>query len=103
MKEVRDNFTICGISILVFSDLIHNVVSGCRDHFMDFLFFFCPAQFHIRYNDCLLYTSDAADDLLCVDLGGRRIFNKKKVLDVVERYTAALDLLDDYDHQTIKK
>ena len=21
---------------------------------------------------CLLYTSDAADDLLCVDLGGRR-------------------------------
>ena len=27
---------------------------------------------------CLLYTSDAADDLLCVDLGGRRIINKKK-------------------------
>ena len=26
------------------------------------------------YTDfCLLYTSDAADDLLCVDLGGRRI------------------------------
>ena len=25
------------------------------------------------YNSCLLYTSDAADDLLCVDLGGRRI------------------------------
>src|SRR5680860_1470083 len=23
-------------------------------------------------NACLLYTSDAADDLLCVDLGGRR-------------------------------
>ena len=27
---------------------------------------------------CLLYTSDAADDLLCVDLGGRRIITKKK-------------------------
>ena len=27
---------------------------------------------------CLLYTSDAADDLLCVDLGGRRIIEKKK-------------------------
>ena len=27
---------------------------------------------------CLLYTSDAADDLLCVDLGGRRILTKKK-------------------------
>ena len=26
---------------------------------------------------CLLYTSDAADDLLCVDLGGPRIINKK--------------------------
>src|SRR5450756_3055259 len=24
------------------------------------------------YSLCLLYTSDAADDLLCVDLGGRR-------------------------------
>src|SRR5450756_3181713 len=29
-------------------------------------------------NVCLLYTSDAADDLLCVDLGGRRIIKKKK-------------------------
>ena len=27
---------------------------------------------------CLLYTSDAADDLLCVDLGGRRNIQKKK-------------------------
>ena len=26
---------------------------------------------------CLLYTSDAADDLHCVDLGGRRIIKKK--------------------------
>ena len=31
------------------------------------------------YN-CLLYTSDAADDLLCVDLGGRRIIKKKNKL-----------------------
>src|SRR5665213_3698810 len=29
----------------------------------------------VFYN-CLLYTSDAADDLLCVDLGGRRIIKK---------------------------
>ena len=29
-------------------------------------------------NICLLYTSDAADDLLCVDLGGRRIIKKQK-------------------------
>src|SRR5665809_170044 len=30
------------------------------------------------FHTCLLYTSDAADDLLCVDLGGRRIIKKKK-------------------------
>ena len=32
----------------------------------------------ISRHACLLYTSDAADDLLCVDLGGRRIIKKKK-------------------------
>ena len=31
------------------------------------------------YYLCLLYTSDAADDLLCVDLGGRRNIKKKKL------------------------
>ena len=31
-------------------------------------------------NNCLLYTSDAADDLLCVDLGGRRIIKQKKAV-----------------------
>ena len=31
-----------------------------------------------RAGVCLLYTSDAADDLLCVDLGGRRIIKKKR-------------------------
>ena len=30
-----------------------------------------------QYNDCLLYTSDAADERSSVDLGGRRIINKK--------------------------
>eukprot|EP00657_Telonema_sp_P-1_P012823 TRINITY_DN9644_c0_g1_i2.p1 TRINITY_DN9644_c0_g1~~TRINITY_DN9644_c0_g1_i2.p1 ORF type:complete len:130 (+),score=34.70 TRINITY_DN9644_c0_g1_i2:134-523(+) len=37
-------------------------------------------------NPCLLYTSDAADDLLCVDLGGRRIIKKQKnnsILDII--------------------
>ena len=32
-----------------------------------------------QYNACLLYTSDAADDLLCVDLGGRRLIKKKNI------------------------
>ena len=30
-----------------------------------------------NYKTCLLYTSDAADDSLRVDLGGRRIIKKK--------------------------
>eukprot|EP00657_Telonema_sp_P-1_P012933 TRINITY_DN9854_c0_g1_i1.p1 TRINITY_DN9854_c0_g1~~TRINITY_DN9854_c0_g1_i1.p1 ORF type:complete len:212 (-),score=46.99 TRINITY_DN9854_c0_g1_i1:50-685(-) len=34
-------------------------------------------------SNCLLYTSDAADDLLCVDLGGRRIIKKKKKIYVL--------------------
>ena len=33
---------------------------------------------HALFGACLLYTSDAADDLLCVDIGGRRILTKKK-------------------------
>ena len=35
-----------------------------------------PQQGNAR-ESCLLYTSDAADDLLCVDLGGRRLITKK--------------------------
>eukprot|EP00657_Telonema_sp_P-1_P003372 TRINITY_DN1816_c0_g1_i1.p1 TRINITY_DN1816_c0_g1~~TRINITY_DN1816_c0_g1_i1.p1 ORF type:complete len:130 (-),score=21.66 TRINITY_DN1816_c0_g1_i1:86-475(-) len=34
-------------------------------------------KFLLESCSCLLYTSDAADDLLCVDLGGRRIIKKK--------------------------
>ena len=33
---------------------------------------------------CLLYTSDAADDLLCVDLGGRRIIKKKNYTTITQ-------------------
>src|SRR5428012_18454 len=36
-----------------------------------------PAKLVPSYT-CLLYTSDAADDLHCVDLGGRRIIKTKK-------------------------
>ncbi len=43
----------------------------------------CPELSHARPTDrhvdtCLFYTSDAADELLRVDLGGRRIIKKKK-------------------------
>eukprot|EP00657_Telonema_sp_P-1_P001434 TRINITY_DN13613_c0_g1_i1.p1 TRINITY_DN13613_c0_g1~~TRINITY_DN13613_c0_g1_i1.p1 ORF type:complete len:157 (+),score=45.82 TRINITY_DN13613_c0_g1_i1:88-558(+) len=41
--------------------------------------------FDEKFWDCLLYTSDAADDLLCVDLGGRRIIKKKNNKELHER------------------
>ena len=34
--------------------------------------------------DCLLYTSDAADERSSVDLGGRRIIKKKKRVEIGE-------------------
>ena len=33
-------------------------------------------QLVVQPQCCLLYTSDAADDMQCVDLGGRRIIKK---------------------------
>ena len=36
------------------------------------------ARSRAHHGCCILYTSDAADDLLCVDLGGRRHIKKKK-------------------------
>ena len=42
---------------------------------------------------CLLYTSDAADDLLCVDLGGRRIIQKHHPLERQHLSTSAPQLL----------
>ena len=42
----------------------------------------------IKYNICLLYTSDAADERSSVDLGGRRIIKKKsKIVDRGDRST----------------
>ena len=43
---------------------------------------------------CLLYTSDAADDLLCVDLGGRRIIKKKTKVYI--QYTNSISLTYHY-------
>ena len=36
--------------------------------------------------DCLLYTSDAADERSSVDLGGRRIIKKKKQKKIIRTY-----------------
>eukprot|EP00825_Cyclidium_porcatum_P006844 TRINITY_DN13429_c0_g1_i1.p1 TRINITY_DN13429_c0_g1~~TRINITY_DN13429_c0_g1_i1.p1 ORF type:complete len:161 (-),score=15.23 TRINITY_DN13429_c0_g1_i1:4-486(-) len=42
-----------------------------------YYFFSSRPVFSIFLICCLLYTSDAADDMQCVDLGGRRILQKK--------------------------
>src|SRR5450756_3147572 len=42
----------------------------------------------VNVKTCLLYTSDAADDLLCVDLGGRRVIKKKKQKQAKARNTS---------------
>ena len=43
---------------------------------------------------CLLYTSDAADDLLCVDLGGRRIIKKNKTKKKKKIYSITVNNID---------
>src|SRR5450756_1483352 len=47
-----------------------------RDELPELLRLLSQIQGGLRISSCLLYTSDAADDLLCVDLGGRRIIKK---------------------------
>ena len=49
---------------------------------------------------CLLYTSDAADDLLCVDLGGRRIIKKKKSQHKLNKKHHTPTLLHENQHST---
>ena len=43
-----------------------------RRRFLKFVNVFLLFHYYL----CLLYTSDAADDMQCVDLGGRRIIKK---------------------------
>src|SRR5450756_65265 len=54
MEWIAEGLALCSIGMLV---LLMTAVEGAQN--------------------ALLYTSDAADDLLCVDLGGRRIIKKK--------------------------
>ena len=47
--------------------------SYCEAIFLDKEFYLSSNDEYKHYLTCLLYTSDAADDSLRVDLGGRRI------------------------------
>src|SRR5665213_4090243 len=54
-----------------------NIIKGCQStvwlvsDFKDGKVFYKADSDAVIVKGCLLYTSDAADDLLCVDLGGR--------------------------------
>ena len=52
---------------------------------------------------CLLYTSDAADDLLCVDLGGRRNIKKKKKHKPLHMYTNELQHTSHKNHSLTRR
>src|SRR5659263_575550 len=61
--------------------VIVGVAAGCLSACLGFYqvqrnYWMCRGS---RRESCLLYTSDAADDLLCVDLGGSRLIKKKNI------------------------
>eukprot|EP00831_Metopus_contortus_P025650 TRINITY_DN22045_c0_g1_i2.p3 TRINITY_DN22045_c0_g1~~TRINITY_DN22045_c0_g1_i2.p3 ORF type:complete len:126 (-),score=38.54 TRINITY_DN22045_c0_g1_i2:95-472(-) len=70
--------------IEILKKLMLNMMDNARKIYKDILAFLAALKendfYKFGYNVCLLYTSDAADDTPCVDLGGRRIIKKKKVV-----------------------
>ena len=65
---IRDRYSGYGIGTLLLKDTL----SKLRENKIGF------AIMAGWINNCLLYTSDAADERSSVDLGGRRIIKKKK-------------------------
>ena len=63
---IRDRFVALSLfSIKVFSDSNEDLFEACKQGNLE------------KVKNCLLYTSDAADERSSVDLGGRRIIKKK--------------------------
>ena len=58
------------------------------------------AEWNGKFRDCLLYTSDAADERSSVDLGGRRIIKKKKTIECEEGLSATNQDRDKPDKQS---
>ena len=62
-------------------DVYKRQASGSKEHIGKVAFIEQDLPYYFGgFMACLLYTSDAADELLCVDLGGRRITKKKITL-----------------------
>eukprot|EP00825_Cyclidium_porcatum_P004408 TRINITY_DN1206_c0_g1_i7.p1 TRINITY_DN1206_c0_g1~~TRINITY_DN1206_c0_g1_i7.p1 ORF type:complete len:744 (+),score=124.66 TRINITY_DN1206_c0_g1_i7:165-2396(+) len=69
-QETQEGYISCycrkHLNSLIKNNLHGEIKTICADWSKNYLY------------TCLLYTSDAADDMQCVDLGGRRIIKKKK-------------------------
>ena len=70
-----------GLTFLILTTKISNFLSHDSTLFLLQLSVLALLQvfwqsFKQTKKNCLLYTSDAADDMQCVDLGGRRIIKK---------------------------
>ena len=59
------------ILFLLFGNIHDEVITKMKNDLPYFVMIFKSLL-----TTCLLYTSDAADDMQCVDLGGRRIIKK---------------------------
>ena len=68
--EVVASYRTYNIKASALENLLHRVFAEVR---LDF------SQADRKGRNCLLYTSDAADERSSVDLGGRRIIKKKKL------------------------
>ena len=62
----------------------------------------CLATLKRRW-DCLLYTSDAADERSSVDLGGRRIIKKKNRATLIRERSTTIEGGIDYEEQYKEK
>src|SRR5665811_2637675 len=85
--EIRDNlgdFESDDVQVLAVSCdhmFTQRAWSDAEGYFFPMLSDYWPHGATAQAYGCLLYTSDAADDLTRVDLGGRRIIKKKKKRD----------------------
>ena len=71
-----DFFKSKNIDVIDADDLAHNALDIEGEGYKKFLDIFGETFLDENSEICLLYTSDAADDSLRVDLGGRRIIKK---------------------------
>ena len=77
----RKNNNPKGIILILLAMMVFSVQDGIMKHIFSFVSLY--EVYLIR--TCLLYTSDAADDSLRVDLGGRRIIKKKCANTVIKK------------------